>query len=66
MTFRRCTLITPVMPVTPMGCIPCEMYAYEIAPVRDTPLRWPMGAARQWEMHVRGTPIGWPMGEARI
>jgi hypothetical protein len=31
---------------TSIGCIPCKMHAYEMAPVRDTSMRWPMGDAR--------------------
>jgi hypothetical protein len=27
----------------------CERHAYEMAPVRGTPMRWPMKDARLWE-----------------
>src|ERR1700728_2212510 len=30
----------------------CERYAYEMAPVRGTPMRWPMKDARLWETRL--------------
>jgi hypothetical protein len=54
-----------------------ERHAYETAdgrdtPIRDKPMRWPMGDTRLWERHiyeiapVRGTPMIWPMRDARL
>jgi hypothetical protein len=47
-----------------MGYIPHEMHVYEAAlirdtPIRDKPMRWPMGDTRLWERYVyeRCTPV---------
>jgi hypothetical protein len=53
---------------------PYERHAYEMAdgrdmPIRDKPMRWPMGDTRLWERHAyaykmtygRGMPMRWPL-----
>jgi len=50
LALMRCPPMRQPMGCPSMGCIPCEMPAYE----RDTPMRWPMGGARLWEMHAYG------------
>jgi hypothetical protein len=35
-----------------------------MAPLRDTPVRWPMGDVRLWEMYAYGRCT--PMGDVRL
>jgi hypothetical protein len=66
---------------TPIRCTPMERHAYEMAPVRGTPMKWPMKDARLWdglcEKHtyerrayemalMRDTPMGWSIGDAGL
>ena len=54
-SYKRCMTIRDArlreihaydMAVDRMHVVPCEMHAHEVALVRDTPMRWPMGDAR--------------------